>query len=153
MGADLQGYKIYSNLSWLNQLPQSEAEAVFLACCGSHAWAVAMALARPFPLLDDLFVAAESIWFGLPPSDRLEAFASHHENSATGRSRELADARRLYVEKFGFIFILCTSGKSSGEIVAICRARLGNSVETELQIAAEEQRKITEIRLGELLER
>ena len=59
----------------------------------------------------------------------------------------------MYEDKFGFIFIVCATGKSADEMLAICRARLGNSVETELQIAAEEQPKITEIRLNKLLEK
>lgn len=64
---------------------------------------------------------------------------------------ELAGANRLYLDKFGFIFIVCATGKSADEMLAICKARLGNSAATELHIAAEEQRKITEIRLNKLL--
>jgi hypothetical protein len=66
---------------------------------------------------------------------------------------ELAEANRLYQDKFGFIFIVCATGKTAGEMLAICRARLGNSVDTELRLAAVEQSKITEIRLTKLLER
>lgn len=66
---------------------------------------------------------------------------------------ELAECNRLYLEKFGFIFIVCASGKSAQEMLDMCKTRLGNSLETELSIAADEQLKITEIRLNKLLER
>jgi OHCU decarboxylase len=163
----------------LNELPAEEADSVFLDCCGSKEWARRMTAARPFAMLDNLFADAENIWFSLSTSDRLEAFASHPkigskkaapkqqvksaEWSAGEQSgmavasdsvqNDLAETNRLYLEKFGFIFIVCATGKTAEEMLAVCRARLGNSIETELKIAAEEQRKITEIRLNKLLEK
>ncbi len=171
-------FHIYKNLSELNDLPQNEAESAFLDCCGSRTWARQMAEARPFPMLDDLFSSAEDIWFSLSPADHLEAFAAHprigSKKAALTQNKRAADwsggeqsgmdaaaddtrdrlteANRLYQDKFGFIFIICATGRSADEMLAICRARLGNSLETELQIAAEEQRKITSIRLNKLLE-
>lgn len=168
----------YKNLTRLNQLSPDAAEAVFLDCCGSHEWAKAMVAARPFVMLENVFDAADRIWFALPVADHLEAFAAHpkigsnkraqaqnrraaqwskNEQSAVGLADDkvrklLTEANRLYEGKFGFIFIVCATGKEADEMLAICRARLGNSVQTELQIAAEEQRKITEIRLTKLLE-
>ena len=138
-----------------------------------------MASSRPFAMLEDLYAAAEEIWFSLPPSDWLEAYAAHPQigsnhaaasqkkqaadwsageqsgvNAAADSVREqLADANRLYKNKFGFIFIVYASGKTADEMLAICRARHGNSVETELKIAAQEQHKITETRLNKLLEK
>lgn len=129
-------------------------------------------------MVEDLFETGGRIWLGLRPEDWLEAFAAHpkigskraapkqqaksaewskHEqagmNTTTDEVREaLEDANHLYQQKFGFIFIVCASGKPADEILTICRARLGNSAETEMQIAADEQRKITEIRLSKLLE-
>jgi OHCU decarboxylase len=175
----VQGYQIYKNLDRLNNLPTREAEAVFLDCCGSREWARRMAESRPFAMLEILFERADSIWLSLSPADWLEAFAAHpkigsNKGGPTQKKRaaswsageqsgmdaadnavrnELAEANRLYEEKFGFIFIVCASGKSAHEMLAICLARLGNSAETEMRIAAEEQRKITELRLNKLLER
>lgn len=130
-------------------------------------------------MLDDLFENAENIWFSLSPTDWQEAFAAHPKigsrkpapaqkmraaNWSSGEQsgmdsaekdvrEQMREANRLYENKFGFIFIVCASGKLADEMLAICKARLGNSVETELRIAAEEQRKITEIRLSKLLEK
>jgi OHCU decarboxylase len=170
---------IYKNLAWLNDLPPDEAEAAFLDCCGSREWARRMTAARPFPLLDQLYKRAADVWFALPVADHLEAFAAHpqigsgkrpaSQSAKSGRlSRteqsavsaapakvraQLAEANRLYQEKFGFIFIVCATGKTAEEMLDICRARSGNSVETELHIAAEEQAKITDLRLNKLLEK
>jgi OHCU decarboxylase len=64
----------------------------------------------------------------------------------------LADANGEYEERFGHIFIVCASGKSAAEMLAEALARLHNDAQTELAIAAEEQRKITRLRLAKLLE-
>lgn len=150
----------------------------FLDCCGSTEWARQMAASRPFSMLNDLFEAAENKWFALSPADHLEAFAAHPvigskkaapsqkkraanwssgEQSGMDEAKDivrdqLAEVNRLYHDKFGVIFIVYASGKTADEMLAICRARLGNSVETELRIAAQEQAKITETRLNKLLE-
>ena len=64
----------------------------------------------------------------------------------------LAEANRLYEEKFGYIFIVCATGKSAEEMLDVCRERLGNDADSEIRMAAQEQRKIMEIRLKKLLE-
>ena len=172
-------YLIYKNLAELNELSRDAAMNAMLDCCGSRRWAEAMTDARPFPSLEHLFRAAEEAWFTLPVADHLEAFAAHPKigdqkraNSQNDRAadwsageqsgvdhagestlEELAKINALYHEKFGFIFIVCATGKTSEEMLAIAKARIGNSVETELGIAAEEQNKITRIRLEKILEK
>jgi len=172
-------YHVYENLARLNALPTADAEAAFLDCCGSSEWARRMAASAPFQMLEDLFEVADQIWFSLSAADHLEAFAAHpkigsrrraakqkkraaawsgseqagmREAGPTVRDR-LAEINSLYERKFGFIFIVCATGRTASEMLAIAEARLGNSLQTEMQLAAEEQRKITEIRLTKLLER
>jgi OHCU decarboxylase len=87
----------------------------------------------------------------------LSPFWSHEEQAgASTASSEmlgrLADANREYEERFGHIFIVCASRKSAAEMLAEARARLHNDAQTELAIAAEEQRKIMQLRLAKLLE-
>ncbi|MBK6725541.1 MAG: 2-oxo-4-hydroxy-4-carboxy-5-ureidoimidazoline decarboxylase [Acidobacteria bacterium] len=149
---------VYKRLAEINEMPSHDAEALFLTCCGSKVWATAMTLARPFPLIEPLFVTANSLWSALSNADRLEAYSGEGRLGDLASSdeemiSELAEAFRLYRDKFGFIFIVNTGGRSAIEVLAICRARLGNSVETELVIAAEEQRKTIESRLRQLLEK
>src|SRR4030095_5810131 len=62
----------------------------------------------------------------------------------------LAQANRDYEARFGHVFIVCASGKSAGEMLAALRARMGNDPDAELRIAAEEQKKITRLRLERL---
>ena len=64
----------------------------------------------------------------------------------------LAAQNRTYQEKFGYVFLICATGKSSEEILSALRQRLPNDPDTELRIAADEQRKIIRLRLEKLLE-
>jgi OHCU decarboxylase len=63
----------------------------------------------------------------------------------------LARANREYQERFGYIFIVCASGRSAEEMLDLCRQRLHNAPAEELKVAAEEQRKITRLRLEKWL--
>lgn len=165
-------------LEKLNNATREIAESGFLDCCGSQSWAKKMTEARPFADVSSLLKQAEQIWQSLENEDWLEAFASHPkigsrkavpkqqtqsaewskgEQSGTQTADdsvldELAEANRLYENKFGYIFIVCATGKSAEEMLEICQKRLDNNAEAELPIAAEEQRKITEIRLRKLME-
>ena len=158
--------------------PDQLNESHFLDCCGSRRWARKMAEARPFRDISDLVGKAENIWKNLNEEDWLEAFAAHPKigakkaaretgaqaaewsrgeqagmEDATGSEQtELEKLNYLYEEKFGFIFIVCATGKSAGEMLEICRRRLENADEAEISVAADEQRRITEIRLRKLLE-
>jgi OHCU decarboxylase len=166
------------NLKQLNHASQEIANYAFLSCCGSRRWADKMAEARPFADVAELLDQAEKIWKNLDAQDWLEAFAAHPkigakkavshqtaqsadwskseqsgtDNAAAAVRNELEDANRLYENKFGFIFIVCATGKSAEEMLSFCQQRLNNLETKEIKIAADEQRKITEIRLKKLLE-
>jgi OHCU decarboxylase len=169
--------KMQESLARLDALGAAEAENELLKCCGSHAWARRMSARRPFGEMRELLKAADEVWWSLDAHDWLEAFAAHpkiggrraareQDAQAAGWSRqeqsgvreagdatldELAEANRAYEEKFGHIFIVCATGKTAAEMLALLRARLPNDAATELQNAAEEQRKITRLRLEKLL--
>jgi OHCU decarboxylase len=166
------------SLEKLNNVEREIAEIRFFDCCGSRKWAQKMTETRPFADLSSLLKEAEQIWQSLEDQDWLEAFASHpkigshkavpkqQEQSAkwskSEQSRtqtatemvldELAESNRLYENKFGYIFIVCATGKSAEEMLEICQRRLINNADVEFRIAAEEQRKITKIRLKKLLD-
>ena len=125
---------------------------------------------RPFGSRDAVFTAADEIWNSLDQSDWLEAFAHHprigeRTNDAIAAREqsgirsadkpvreELAQVNSDYERKFGYIYIVCATGKSAEEMLAIARSRLNNDPSTEIAVAAEEQRKITQLRLAKLLE-
>jgi OHCU decarboxylase len=165
-------------LERLNALSESEAETAFLKCCGSTIWARRMAGVRPFDSVESLLASADAVWWSLDAEDWLEAFSRHpkigekesaraqaHDarqwseqeqagaNSAGEETRRaLTEGNREYEQKFGHIYIVCATGKSADEMLSILKERLGNDRETELRAAAEEQRKITHLRLRKLLE-
>jgi 2-oxo-4-hydroxy-4-carboxy-5-ureidoimidazoline decarboxylase len=72
--------------------------------------------------------------------------------SADATQQRLADANRDYAARFGYIFIVCATGKTGDEMLALLERRLANDPGTELQIAANEQKKITRLRLVKLLD-
>jgi OHCU decarboxylase len=167
------------DLAWLNSLPSVEAEKELLQCCGSTRWAKQLAEARPFKTIGALLASANQIWWSLDRNDWLEAFRSHpkigerkaadpvstqaHQWSGQEQagvatvSRETVDSlatlNRAYEQKFGLIFIICATGKTSAEILSALRERLEHDTADELPIAAAEQNKITALRLNKLLTR
>lgn len=64
----------------------------------------------------------------------------------------LAEGNLAYEERFGFTYIVCATGKSAEEMLAILNRRLASERAAELQEAAEQQRQITQIRLRKWLE-
>ena len=165
-------------LDELHRWPAANVEAEFLKCCGCRNWASAMTAARPFADVDTLLTKADSTWRSLSSEDWLEAFRAHprigEKKAAAAQSEEarkwsaqeqsginaaaaetmaaLAKANQYYEHRFGFIFIVCATGKSPEEMLAILQTRLQNDAETEITVAAEEQRKITRLRLEKLLQ-
>lgn len=166
------------DLTCLNGLGSPEATDEFLKCCASREWARRMAESRPFESAEQLSKRASEIWWTLDRNDWLEAFRSHPKiggskaaDKVSEQSRawsgeeqsgvksapeqvlgELSRLNEQYDQKFGFIFIVCATGKSSDEMLAILKLRLTNDAETEMRTAANEQEKITEIRLRKLLD-
>jgi len=160
-----------------NGLSEVEAEREILPCCGSQAWARGLAARRPLADEATLVGASDAVWNSLSAADWMEAFAKHPRigqrkapaeasaKSAAWSEQEqkgvaaadeslqaaLAAGNRAYEEKFGRVFIVCGTGKSGEEMLAILRQRLNNDDATELREAAEEQRKITNIRLRKWL--
>ncbi|MEA2173507.1 MAG: 2-oxo-4-hydroxy-4-carboxy-5-ureidoimidazoline decarboxylase, partial [Blastocatellia bacterium] len=81
---------------------------------------------------------------------------SEEEQSGTRQASqellsELTEANRAYEAKFGYIFIVCATGKSTEEMLALLKERLPNDPDAELRNAAAEQSKITQLRLKKLL--
>lgn len=158
-----------------NALSMEEAAAELVPCNGSRTWASELARQRPFATTENLFKAADEVWWSLSETDWQEAFDSHprigerHAKAASATSLQwsageqdgvseedavkaaLADGNRAYEERFGRIFLVCATGKSAAEMLAILRARLGNTPEAELREAAEQQRRITQLRLRKWL--
>jgi 2-oxo-4-hydroxy-4-carboxy-5-ureidoimidazoline decarboxylase len=159
-----------------NQAGTEEATAAMTACCGATRWAQAMVAARPIDGIQELSAKADEIWLTMQETDWMEAFACHprigdrkpahaSKRSAAWSQQEQSSARTtdeavlaelsagnaLYERRFGFTYIVCATGKSAAEMLAILNRRLSNDRTAELREASEQQRQITQIRLGKWL--
>jgi allantoicase len=160
-----------------NRLSKLEARKALFDCCGSKRWGAQMLSQMPFTNLANLLQAADAAFASLAVQDWLEAFRHHpaigakrgkKAQSATARQwsageqsaaqksaprvlAALAAANQAYQSKFGHVFLICATRKSSEEILIALRHRLSNDAEAELSIGSEEQRKITHLRLEKLL--
>jgi 2-oxo-4-hydroxy-4-carboxy-5-ureidoimidazoline decarboxylase len=157
----------------LDAASDEEARAFLATCCGSSRWVDEMLRRRPFGSNEQLRAVARDVWFGLTPDDWREAFRHHprigdreslrarfpatadlsdaeQRGVATASDATLdalAEGNRAYEDKFGYIFIVCATGKSADEMLALLRERVSNEPQAEILIAAAEQAKITELRL------
>lgn len=157
----------------------AEADAALdtmIACCAARRWCAAMVALRPVDSVAELSEAADRIWGTMEEPDWLQAFAAHprigdrkpahatrksaawstEEQSSTNAAAEkvlaeLAEGNARYEERFGFTYIVCATGKSAEEMLAILNRRLSSDRASELREAAEQQRQITQIRLGKWL--
>ena len=165
------------NLSQLNQLTKEQAHQEFYKCCACHRLCKELSEARPYKDNNDLLSKADSLWKNYGQSEFLEAFRGHskigdldslkkkYANTRRWSQQEQAGMKAIneqtlmelmnlnndYENRFGFIFIVCATGKSASEMLSILKSRIDNNADKELQIAANEQAKITKIRLEKLL--
>ena len=164
---------------YLNGLSNAERYSSLLRCCGSSMWAKKMCAAHPFAHEEEVYRQADELWGSLGKDDFLEAF-SHHpqigaskealrekfqstevwsssEQAGVAQANEavldrLLHGNKAYLERFGYIFIVCATGKTAKEMSELLEMRLPNDPDIELRIAAQEQAKITRIRLEKLIQ-
>jgi allantoicase len=161
----------------VNQLPADQLRRALLDCCGSNAWADRLLAQRPFADEASMFQHADRIWVRLDHREWLRAFRHHPpiggkgaRSKQSGAARQwsrteqsgvknlapetqavLAAANQAYQATFGYVFLICATGKSGDELLKNLQGRLSNDPETELRVAAEELRKIMRLRLEKLL--
>jgi 2-oxo-4-hydroxy-4-carboxy-5-ureidoimidazoline decarboxylase len=164
-------------LEAFNQLSKKTLKEQLTHCCGSSVWVREMMKHVPFKNMEDLLKWSDELWLATSQEDWREAFLHHPkigdieslqkkfastaqwaegEQGAVKQASEdtikaLAQGNSLYEQKFGFIFIICATGKSANEMLSLLQARLPNSMEEELKTAMLEQQKITQLRLRKLL--
>lgn len=159
-----------------NEADSATAFNTMIACCGARRWAAAMVALRPIDSVAELSAAADRVWSKMEEADWMEAFACHprigerktvhasaqstawsrqEQSSASAAGEcvlsEIAAGNAHYEQRFGFTYIVCATGKGAEEMLAILNRRLGSDRATELREAAEQQRQITQIRLGKWL--
>jgi 5-hydroxyisourate hydrolase/2-oxo-4-hydroxy-4-carboxy-5-ureidoimidazoline decarboxylase len=156
----------------LNKLSKTEKSKLLSGCCGSAAWLELMMKQFPFASESSLIEAATDAWYNQCNSlDWLESFTHHpkigdvksltkkfagkEQASVAAATKKtiaaLADANTEYEAKFGFIFIVCATGKTATEMLRLLEDRLSNTIGEELHIAMGEQMKITILRFQKLI--
>ena len=165
------------DLQQINNLDKGKAHHLFMQCCTSERWVKKMVSGRPYIDCNSLRETADQYWDQMTEQDYLQAFEGHPKigdvnslNAKYANTKELAsgeqaganrasdqtiialaDENRAYEEKYGFIFIVCATGKGAEDMLNLLRDRLKNDRHRELGIASEEQRKILHLRLEKLL--
>ena len=165
------------NIQIFNTQPSEQLFSELEKCCGSSQWINKVIANRPFNNIDHLHQVSDEIWVNLADYDYLEAFTHHPqigdiesmqkkfastanwaENEQKGSNQAsievlsaLKTANQDYLSKFGFIFIVCATGKTAQQMLDLLKQRMGNDNTTELEIAATEQNKITHLRINKLL--
>ena len=161
-------------LRYLNSASPGELREIFRAVCHSDRWASQMALAGPFESVWDLQKKGAGAWSHCREADWREALLGHprigekaqgadlasrwsrgeQSKAATpdeALKAELREHQLRYEERFGFLFLICASGRTTEEILSSLKIRLEQSPELELQTVAEELAKIIHLRLEKLL--
>ena len=167
-----------TSVAALDALPSHEAALLLQSCCGATAWVQGMVGRRPFHTLGVLVREADDLWWSLSPDDWREAFDHHprigeraaatdqsvqarqwsegeqrRASAASADVREaLAEGNRDYERKFGHIYLVCATGKTADELLALLRERMQNDPAAELRVAAGEQAKITRLRLEKMFD-
>jgi len=163
-------------LDHFNNLSASQQKEDLFKCCGSTTWSEKLAHKSPFASIEKLKQLSDETWWQCEQKDWLEAFTHHpkigdvkslekkfastkewasgEQSSVTTASQEvlhqLKGRNEAYEKKFGYIFIVCATGKSASEMLGLLNNRLLNSPNAEIKIAAQEQNKITHLRIDKL---
>jgi allantoicase len=154
----------------INTLTDAELRDELRSCCASTAWVEKLAASRPFKSWDKLVATSDKVWKSLSADDWQEAFRAHPrigekktgarwtsaEQSGTRSASDstmtaLAEGNREYEAKFGHVYLVCATGRSADEMLSDLRTRMKNDPKAEISIAAEEQGKITALRLEKLV--
>ncbi len=164
-------------LDELNTLDNDAASAWFEQCCAANAWIEKMVSTRPYSSIDALESTAKKAWQACTNDDYLEAFKAHPmigdvdslrkkfantkaiaagEQSGTASASDevlhaLKEANQAYLDKHGFIFIICATGLSAETMLEELQKRLPNNTDEELQNAAAQQINITLLRINKAL--
>lgn len=161
----------------LNSAPHEELRTRLRSCCGAEAWVERMVAGRPYRSEAALYAVSDQATGALDADGLGQALAGHPRIGAApdrhhgdrksaawsrgeqagvatadaGLRDELAAANAEYERRFGHVYLVCASGRSAAELLAICRSRLDNDAESERAVVLGELAKINRLRLGKLL--
>ena len=158
------------SLETFNALPAETASKHLLACCSSERWVHNVTSSRPYASVGEALARSDESVAGLDQGDLGQALAGHPRIGAgstagwSGREQAgvqgadramtaaLAEGNEAYERRFGHIYLVCATGRSAADLLALLRERLAHDPGTEWGIVRRELGKINRIRLRQLLE-
>ena len=156
-------------LDGFNRLTERQQMNLLFGVCSSTIWARRVLVGGPFRDVDALLDRADRVLAELPEAELDAALDGHPrigakvDNASSAREQarvadaddavraELAARNREYDDKFGYVYLVCASGRSAEELLAILTERLHNDPETERRVMRSELAKINRLRLQRLL--
>lgn len=152
----------------LDALGVADLRRLLHEVCASRRWVDAVVAGRPFRSADSLYAVADGALAALDEADLDEALAGHPrigeraEGAASRREQArvtgdetlaaLAAGNREYEERFGHVYLVCASGRTGEELLAVLRSRLTHDPLTERRVVREELGRINRLRLERLVE-
>ncbi|RJO75659.1 2-oxo-4-hydroxy-4-carboxy-5-ureidoimidazoline decarboxylase [Nocardia panacis] len=156
-------------LAEFNSAAEEQLSPLLHSCCDAAAWVREMLAQRPYPDVNSALAAADTAARALTGPEVDAAAAAHprlgepvagtdphaewarSEQSDVAGSAALAADNRAYEHRFGRVFLISASGRSTEEIRTALRRRLANDDATEAAVVADELREIAVRRLREVL--
>ena len=166
-------------LGWFHGLPAADAHGLLLACCAAEPWASRLIAGRPYPTVTALLRESDEAVASLtvpqladalaghprigervpasrPPAASRSAGWSRREQSGMAAAdeptrRAIAELNAAYEERFGHIYLVCATGRTAAELLALLQVRLGQDDAAEWRTVRSELRQINRIRLRKLL--
>lgn len=158
-------------LARFNALEEHPAHAALHEACASTAWVRRLLAGRPYATTDALFTASDAATAELTAEDLAEAMAGHppigrpkpgdptsarEQRGMAGASEELKaemlELNLAYQDRFGYVFLICATGRTGEQMRDAVKERIGNSPEQEREIVRTELGKINRIRLARIVE-
>ncbi|GAA4543438.1 2-oxo-4-hydroxy-4-carboxy-5-ureidoimidazoline decarboxylase [Pseudonocardia xishanensis] len=148
-------------------LPRPDAVAALVAVCSSVTWADRVAAGRPYGDLDSLLAAADAALADLDDltgplaghpriGERVHSGSSAKEQAGMAGASEqvraaMAEGNAEYERRFGHVYLVCASGRTADELLAVLQDRLGNTAEEEAARTRSELAAINRLRLTGLI--
>jgi 2-oxo-4-hydroxy-4-carboxy-5-ureidoimidazoline decarboxylase len=142
--------------------------AALAECCAARVWVNRIIDGRPYPDRTALHRASDEATAALDETALAEALAGHprigdrpraawSQQEQAGMSgadehvrEQLAECNAAYEQRFGHVYLVCATGRTAADLLAVCKSRLGNDDGTERGIVLDELAKINRIRLDKL---
>jgi 2-oxo-4-hydroxy-4-carboxy-5-ureidoimidazoline decarboxylase len=125
------------DIEGFNELSPADATAALEPACGSTPWLRVLVAGRPYGTPAELVAASDGVLLALGWSD-VERETSAHALAADVPHGVAVDDLAAYEERFGFPFVMETTGRTAEQINDELRNRSAQSLEDEQPVVRRE---------------